>query len=120
MSQPPMVAITQPAAHVALVTIDRPDARNAINVAVAIGLQEAIATLEDDPRVRVVVLTGAGGKVFCAGADLKEVSRGNLARLFTAEAGFAGFVRARRTKPWIAAVEGKAVAGGCELALACD
>lgn len=116
----PAVSIARPADHVALVTINRPEVRNAVNSAVAHGIGEAVDAAEADPDVWAVVLTGAGGQVFCAGADLKEVSQGNFASLFTQSGGFAGFVRAKRTKPWIAAVEGLAVAGGCEIALACD
>jgi enoyl-CoA hydratase/carnithine racemase len=106
--------------HIALVTINRPESRNAVNGAVAQALEAAIFQTENDAEIWAVVLTGAGGEVFSAGADLKEISRGNLASLFTEAGGFAGFVHARRTKPWIAAVEGLALAGGCEIALACD
>jgi enoyl-CoA hydratase len=121
MSESPApVLITHPRRRVALVTIDRPEARNAIDARVAQGLEQAIATTEGDLEVWAVVLTGAGGKAFCAGADLKEVSRGNFRSLSTAAGGFAGFVQAKRSKPWIAAVEGVALAGGCEIALACD
>lgn len=106
--------------HVVLVTLNRPEARNAINGAVARALAAAVDHTEADPEIRAVVLTGAGGKVFSAGADLKEVSSGKLDTLFTDGKGFAGFVHSRRSKPWIAAVEGMALAGGCEIALACD
>src|SRR3974390_1192576 len=114
------VLLERRSAHVALVTINRPDARNAVNGAVAQAMEAVLQQIERDDDIWVVVLTGAGGKVFCAGADLKEVSRGNIASLSTQAGGFAGFVYAKRTKPWIAAVEGMALAGGCELALACE
>jgi len=114
------IVLENPAEHVVLVTINRPAALNAVNSAVAEGLGAAVAEIEARDDVRVAVLTGGGGKVFSAGADLKEVSRGNLAGLITDAGGFAGFVHAKRTKPWIAAVEGLALAGGCEIALACD
>ena len=105
--------------HVAVVTLDRPAARNAINAEVAQALHAAVERTEADPDIWVVVLTGAGTDVFCAGADLKEVAAGRAESLFTTN-GFAGFVYADRRKPWIAAVNGKALAGGCEIVLACD
>lgn len=107
-------------AHVALVTINRPAARNAVNGAVATGLDAAVRETEADPSIRAVVLTGAGDAAFCAGADLKEISAGSGAALWTEAGGFAGFVFAPRTKPWIAAVNGAALAGGTEIVLACD
>ncbi len=106
--------------HVAVVTLRRPDARNAINHDVATQLCAAADRIEADPDIWVAVLTGQGGVAFCAGADLKEVSSRGLAGLYTERGGFAGFVRYPREKVWIAAVEGFAVAGGCEIALACD
>lgn len=107
--------------HVARVTLNRPPARNAVNAALAQALQAIVDELEADAQVRAVVLTGAdAGGVFCAGADLKEVAAGGADALFTERGGFAGFVDAPRSKPWIAAVNGKALAGGCEIVLACD
>ncbi|MDP9913202.1 enoyl-CoA hydratase [Variovorax boronicumulans] len=106
--------------HVALVTIDRPEARNAVNGDVAAGLEAAVDATEADDDIRAVVLTGAGREAFCAGADLKEVSAGRGSALRTERGGFAGFVYRERSKPWIAAVNGKALAGGTELVLACD
>lgn len=106
--------------HVALVTIDRPEARNAINGEVAAGLEAAVDATEADDDIRAVVLTGAGREAFCAGADLKEVSAGRGSALRTERGGFGGFVFRERSKPWIAAVNGKALAGGTELVLACD
>jgi enoyl-CoA hydratase/carnithine racemase len=108
------------APHVAVVTLRRPNARNAINGAVAEALDGIVCSTEADPEVWVVVLTGAGGRAFCSGADLKEVAAGRLESFFTRDGGFAGFVRARRTKVWIAAVDGLALAGGFEIALACE
>jgi enoyl-CoA hydratase len=105
--------------HIAIVTLNRPGARNAVNGAVARRLEEVVRATEADGTVWVVVLTGADN-VFSAGADLKEVAAGNISTLSTEAGGFAGFVHAKRTKPWIAAVEGFALAGGCELALACE
>ena len=105
--------------HVALLTINRPEARNAVNGEVAKGMEAAIDRLEENPDVWVGVLTGAG-PAFCAGADLKAVSSGNGAVMSTERGGFAGLVRRERTKTLIAAVDGPALAGGTEIVLACD
>ncbi|MCB4825393.1 enoyl-CoA hydratase-related protein [Roseicella aerolata] len=113
-----LVSVAEP--HIALVTINRPEARNAVNGAVAQGLEAAVQRIEQDPEIWAAVLTGAGPHAFCAGADLKEVSAGNSKSLSTEKGGFGGFVRAQRTKLWIAAAQGHALAGGLELLLACD
>jgi enoyl-CoA hydratase len=105
--------------HVAVLTINRPEARNAVNGEVASGIEEAVDKIEADDDTWVSVLTGAG-TVFCAGADLKAISSGQAGGLNTKRGGFAGLVRRERTKPMIAAVDGRAFAGGCEIALACD
>jgi enoyl-CoA hydratase/carnithine racemase len=106
--------------HIALATLNRPEVRNAVNGALARALEAVVVETEADPDIGAVVLTGAGDGVFCAGADLKEVAAGRGDELFTAQGGFAGFVYAQRRKPWIAAVNGKALAGGCEIVLACE
>lgn len=105
--------------NVAIISINRPEARNAVNGAVARGIEEAIDRLESDEGLWAGVLAGKG-PVFCAGADLKAINSGEAADLATSKGGFAGFVARERTKPVIAAVDGPALAGGCELCLACD
>lgn len=116
----PAVLFEMRADHVALVTINRPAARNAVNGDVARALDAIVAQTEADPDVWAVVITGAGDLAFCAGADLKEVAGGRGNELWTERGGFAGFVFAERSKPWIAAVNGPALAGGSEIVLACD
>jgi enoyl-CoA hydratase len=102
---------------VLLITLNRPDARNAVNLAVAEGVAAALDTLDDDDDLAVGVLTGAGTG-FSAGMDLKAFVAGQ--RPWVADRGFAGIVQRSARKPLIAAVEGFAVAGGLEIALACD
>jgi len=120
MSESAAVTVEKLPDHVALVTINRPEARNAVNGDVARGLDAAITQTDADDDVWVVILTGAGPDAFCAGADLKAVSSGRGHELRTERGGFAGFVHAPKRKPWIAAVQAAALAGGCEIALACD
>src|SRR5487761_2054967 len=109
--------LTERRGHVELLTINRPEARNAINRAVALGLDAALdaAALDDD--VWVVVLTGAGDKAFSAGMDLKAFATGELP--FTAH-GFGGITRRDFPKPLIAAANGAALAGGFEIMISCD
>jgi enoyl-CoA hydratase len=104
--------------HTAVITINRPEARNAVNAAVARDMEAALDRFEVDEEAWTGVLCGAG-PVFCAGADLKAVAAG-AGNLGTERGGFAGIVRRERTKPLIAAVDGPALAGGCEIVLACD
>jgi enoyl-CoA hydratase len=100
-----------------LITIDRPEARNAVNAAVAAELSAALDELEASPELRVGVLTGAGG-TFSAGMDLKAALQGESPEI--PGRGFGGLTEAELTKPLIAAVEGFAMGGGFELALGCD
>jgi enoyl-CoA hydratase len=100
-----------------VITIDRPDARNAVNAAVARGIAAGLDRLDDDDGLQVAILTGAGG-YFCAGMDLKAFVAGE--RPHVEGRGFAGIVERGPRKPIVAAVEGFAVAGGFEIALACD
>lgn len=103
---------------VLVVTIDRPGARNAVNLAVANGIAAAMDTLDDDPTLSVGVLAGEG-EVFCAGMDLKAFLAGE-GRPRVDGRGFAGLVERPSLKPLVAAVEGPALAGGLEVALSCD
>ncbi len=103
--------------RVLVVTLNRPQAKNAVNAALAEGVSAAMDELDGDDSLVAAILTGAGGS-FCAGMDLKAFVRGESA--FLADRGFAGLTRRPPAKPLIAAVEGYALAGGFEIALACD
>jgi enoyl-CoA hydratase len=105
--------------HRAIITINRPEARNAVNGEVAGGIESAIDQLEADDALWVGIITGVP-PVFSAGADLKEINAGRFEALLTDRGGFAGITRRERTKPIIAAVDGPALAGGTEIVLACD
>ncbi|RNF78219.1 crotonase/enoyl-CoA hydratase family protein [Streptomyces botrytidirepellens] len=109
--------LTECADGVAVMTINRPTARNAVDLQVAKELAAAVDDFESRPDLVVGILTGAGG-TFCAGMDLKAFSRGERPSL--PGRGFAGMTERPPGKPLIAAVEGWALAGGCELALAAD
>jgi enoyl-CoA hydratase/carnithine racemase len=114
------ILVDHVAPHVAMVTLNRPDKRNAVNGDLAEALEAATRALEADEDIWVCVLTSSSDQAFCAGADLSEVSQGKHRRQVTRDGGFAGFVEFEKKKPWIAAVSGPALAGGFEICLACD
>ncbi len=106
---------------VEILTIDRPESANSIDLNIAHSLSSALDDLEHDVKVRAVVITGSGDRFFCAGMDLKAVTNGQADEINGIKGGFAGLVR--RTEfphPIIAAVNGAAVGGGFEIVLACD
>jgi len=107
---------------VAVVTVDRPDALNALDVATLTELRDRLRELADDGDVRAVVLTGAGEKAFVAGADIKYMSGLDVddAKAWGALGHEAGRLLETMPKPTLAAINGFALGGGCELALACD
>ena len=109
--------LTEVSDGVMTITINRPSAKNAVNKDVAEGIAAALDALDADDNTHVVILTGAGG-TFCSGMDLKAFVTGETP--YVAGRGFAGMVEKSTDKPMIAAVEGYALAGGCELAITCD
>ena len=99
--------------RVMIITLNRPEAMNAINGELSHGLLDAVRALDDDDSLTAGIITG-NGRAFCAGMDLKAFARGeDIGPLTT-------FIREGCSKPLIAAIEGFALAGGCEIALTCD
>jgi enoyl-CoA hydratase len=118
MPEPEHAAVlTERRDNVLLITLNRPEVRNAVNGAVAEGVAHALDDLDADERLSVGILTGAGG-YFCAGMDLGAFVKGESP--WFGDRGFAGIAQRSARKPLIAAIEGFAVAGGLEVALACD
>lgn len=110
--------------RIGIITLNRPEARNAVNGDVANGVEAALDAIEADDDIWVGIVTantaGQEKPVFCAGADLKAINSGNAGGLSTKRGGFAGIAYRERRKPIIVAVDGLATAGGCEIVLSCD
>jgi len=119
MSQDNELVLFERRGNVALLTLNRPEARNAISPEVSQAMAAALDEIEADPALRVVVLTGSG-EVFSAGADLKVVAQGRGMDIARGKGGFAGVATRDFPKPLIAAVNGPALAGGFEIVLSCD
>jgi acetyl-CoA C-acetyltransferase len=116
-SPPAAPVLVERRGAVTIITINRPEVRNAVNLATALGIERALDAYEADPEAQVAILTGAGG-YFSAGMDLKAAARGEVP--VTQGRGILGIAAQPPRKPLIAAVEGPALAGGCELALSAD
>ena len=114
-----MSIVVEQFGHVTQLTLDRQDAANAVNVEMALGIAEAIDAFATDDNARVLVVTGAGARSFCAGGDLTELLK-ITDHAQADRAGPLGFARLEPGKPTIAAVNGHCYGGGMELALWCD
>jgi enoyl-CoA hydratase len=115
----PIVILEELEPHVALLRLNRPEALNALDMATRIALSEHFLALADDPQVRVIVLTGTG-KAFAAGADIKDVATRSAAEMMARRTHLLWQAVAQCPKPVIAAVNGWALGGGCELAMHAD
>jgi enoyl-CoA hydratase len=114
------VVLRERMGHVEVLTINRPEARNAINGPVSLAMSGFMDELAEDPDCWVVVVTGSGDKAFSAGMDLKAFSSGEGGDIMGASGGFGGLTQRDFPKPLIAAVNGSALAGGFEIMLSCD
>eukprot|EP00939_MAST-03C_sp_MAST-3C-sp1_P001484 g1484.t1 len=112
------VVLYEKRGHVAIFTLNRPRAMNAVNHEVSQQFEKAMDDFENDDQMWIGIVRSSHPKVFCAGADLKAISGGK--RIETKRGGFAGFVKYPRKKPMIAAIDGYCLAGGFEIALSCD
>jgi enoyl-CoA hydratase/carnithine racemase len=106
--------------HIAVITFNRPAQRNAFDAEMTQEMRAAMDRLEAEEEAWTGIVTGAGDRAFCAGMDLKAFAAGEGPAILEGKGGFAGFVTYPRTKPVIAAVNGAALAGGCEIVLSCD
>lgn len=120
MSEESEIVQSRVGAHIAIVTLNRPRYANAVSPELTAELGRAVMEIESDREVRCAILAAAGDRAFCAGADLAAIAAGKRDLLYTEAGGFGGFATASRGKFWIACVEAPALAGGLELALACD
>lgn len=114
------VILTETKGRVGIVTINRPDALNAVNHAVMSGLLKAVAAMDADDKIGCIVLTGAGEKAFVAGADIKEMADKSYMDMYLADKQSGWEVFAATRTPIVAAVNGFALGGGCEIAMMCD
>jgi len=103
--------------RIAIITLDRPDQRHAIDATMTAALRTALDRYETDREALVAIVTASGDRAFCAGMDLKAFANGEGPAILEGPGGFAGFTHYPRTKPCIAAVNGAALAGGCEIVL---